>query len=503
MQKITLTMIFMRKLFFGALALVMGAFTFVSCDDNDKIDNDVKGREKGTYLSMTDQQQLYSEAFIKSGEQVEFEGLAEAVRNIIYSFAGGPLRVDQAYEQMREDPEAARKMSELKKMENLTGFNLDDLYFGVDLVLIDLDTIMLAEVQQINHNVDRFIINITSKGHTLNSSLKVSASQTGAIELTEMVDTARSTETINIPSVVNFAIKLDGEKLIGADVTISTDYLISVLRKMGEDEEFKMESLTLNGSRLAMDGSLYLGGCSFGGKVSYDATAGIKIGASVKSNNFEIMGVDVNVKATLENNLNYASAGPLMGLVMNGITGMSANARLGGDAIVYKAEFSKNPISVIMPILSAEPQEMPVLIDSLNAAFSFGAYFKGYKEPQAKFRFAYQAVDEADIIPLEGEQEIASMIVVSIKNSGLTMVVDTYDADGKEITVPAKEYFGKIDVAQFAQGMTDKFNASFAETLAPLFGVETEDFDLTDLLKMLIFNYISAQDHGEEILIEG
>ena len=58
-------------------------------------------------------------------------------------------------------------MEELTKLENVSDLNLDDLYFGVDLILneaiIDGDTVMLAEVLKINHNVDRFIINITSK----------------------------------------------------------------------------------------------------------------------------------------------------------------------------------------------------------------------------------------------------------------------------------------------------------------------------------------------------
>ncbi len=495
----------MKRLFFSVLALTIGAFAFVSCE---KEDNPSKEKnERGSYLSMQDQQALYSEAFIKSGEQVQFEDLAQSVKDIIYSFAGKPLVVDSAYAQMREDREAARKMAELKKVDNVSDLNLDALYFGVDLILnetiIDGDTMMVAQVQKINHNVDRFIINITSKGHTLNSSLKVSAAETGSVEVyTATPEGGTDVETVILPSLVSFAVNMDGKSLIGADLKIATDYLIKIINNIDADEDTKLESVTLDGSKLDMNAVFTVADCSFGGNLSYTEKAGINLGAVVKANGFEVFGADINVKAVLSNNTNYANSSNLMGLAMSGINGLSANARLGSEAIVFKAEFKKNPVTAFFPILSAMPEEMPAAVDSLNKIFSCGAYFKGYKEPQAKFVFSYNPVDESDIIQSEDEDDMFTMLVAAIVNSGLTMVVETYDAEGKEITVSAKEYFGKIDVSQFAQGMTDKFNAAFAETLAPLFHVSAEDFDLTEILKLLIFNHI-IEPQGGDIITEG
>ena len=238
----------MKRLFFSVLALTIGAFAFVSCEKDD--DNPSKEKtDKGSYLSLQEQQDLFSDAFIKSGEQVQFEGLGESVRNIIYSFAGRPLNVDSAYAQIRKDREAARKMEELTKLENVSDLNLDDLYFGVDLILneaiIDGDTVMLAEVLKINHNVDRFIINITSKGHTLSSSLKVSAAEKGTVEVhTSTAEGGTDVETVNLPALVSFAVQMDGKTVVGADLKVSTDYLIKIIVSAIEEEEDKLESVT-------------------------------------------------------------------------------------------------------------------------------------------------------------------------------------------------------------------------------------------------------------------
>ena len=495
----------MKRLFFSVLALTIGAFTFISCDKDKDDDNPPKGRD--SYLSIEAQQDLFTEAFIKSGEQVQFEGLAESVKNIIYSFAGKPLIVDSAYAQMREDREAARKMAELKKVDNVSDLNLDDLYFGVDLILneavIDGDTIMVAEVKKINHNVDRFIINITSKGHTLSSSLKVSAAEKGSVEVyTSTPEGGTDEEIVKLPALVSFAVQMDGKSLIGADLKISTDYLIKIINSIDAEEETKIESVTLDGSKLDMNGTVSIDNCSFGAKLSYTDKTGINIGAAAKVSGFEIFGADINVNAVLSNNTNYANTGNLMGLVMSGINGLTANARLGGEAIVFKGEFAGNPVQHIMQIAGANEDQMPEIVDALNEVFSFDVYFKGYKEPQATFEFAFKPVPESEIIEYGDDDDMLTMMFATIANSGLTMVVKAHDAAGKEITVPALEYFGKIDVAQFAQGMTDKFNAAFAETLAPLFHVSTEDFDLTDILKLLIFNHI-IEPQGGDIITEG
>ena len=496
----------MKRLFFSVLALTIGAFAFVSCEKDD--DNPSKEKtDKGSYLSLQEQQDLFSDAFIKSGEQVQFEGLGESVRNIIYSFAGRPLDVDSAYAQIRKDREAARKMEELTKLENVSDLNLDDLYFGVDLILneaiIDGDTVMLAEVLKINHNVDRFIINITSKGHTLSSSLKVSAAEKGTVEVhTSTAEGGTDVETVNLPALVSFAVQMDGKTVVGADLKVSTDYLIKIIVSAIEEEEDKLESVTFNGSKLDMGGAISVGDCSFTGNISYTDKAGITVGTAAKANGFEIFGIDLNVKTVISNNTNYANTGNLLGLAMNGIKGLNANARLGGDAIVFKGEFASNPVQYVLQIGGATEDEMPAIVDSLNKAFSFDAYFKGYEEPQAEFEFAFKPVPESEKIQSDEDDDMLKMMYAAIANSGLIMVVKTHDADGKEITVPALEYFGKIDVAQFAQSMTDKFNAAFAETLAPLFGTDTESFDLTDILKMIIFNYIT-EHQDNDIITEG
>ena len=152
----------MKRLFFSVLALTIGAFAFVSCDKDDDEKKDDK-REKGSYLSMQDQQDILSDALIKAGDQVEFESLSQRVRTLVYSFAGHQLNVDTTYAQLLKDELAARKIGALRDVKNISDLNPDELYFGVDLALEESvtglgDTVMLAMVKNINHNTDRFII---------------------------------------------------------------------------------------------------------------------------------------------------------------------------------------------------------------------------------------------------------------------------------------------------------------------------------------------------------
>lgn len=481
----------MKRLFFSVLALTIGAFAFVSCDKDDDDKKDDK-REKGSYLSMQDQQDILSDALIKAGDQVEFESLAQRVRTLVYSFAGHQLNVDTTYAQLLKDELAARKIGALRDVKNISDLNMDELYFGVDLALEKSvtglgDTVMLAMVKNINHNTDRFIINVTSAdSHVLSSSLKVSFGKTGAVELTTEAGEVNETLNVNLPSLVSFAVAIDGETVIGADLNISTDYLIKAVRRMADNEQFQVESVTLNGSKLNMNGELTVGDCSYLGKVSYTDNSGLDLGVAAKVKGNEILGADVHVNAVLNNDLDYANSSSLMLLAMNNIKGLGADVRLGEDASV-KAKFTKNPVMTVMPIISAGPEDMPALLDSLNNAFSCGVYFKGYKDPQAKLRFSYQAPEKSDNVPADDE-DMLGMIVSSLANSGLIVVVDTYDQDGKDITVPALEYFGKIDFERFGNGMSEKFNSAFAETLAPLFHVDVEEFDLTEILKMILLN---------------
>jgi hypothetical protein len=97
---------------------------------------------------------------------------------------------------------------------------------------------------------------------------------------------------------------------------------------------------------------------------------------------------------------------------------------------------------------------------------------------------------------------IIDMITQAIQNSGIYVVVETFDSKGNDITVPAKEYFTKIDMRAFKEEMSRKFNSVFAEVLAPLFGVSVEEFDMTDIIMSMIESLIGDDEEFEEDYVE-
>ena len=61
--------------------------------------------------------------------------------------------------------------------------------------------------------------------------------------------------------------------------------------------------------------------------------------------------------------------------------------------------------------------------------------------------------------------------------------------------MPADKYFTQIDMNSFQELMTEKFNNMFAEVLAPLFGVDPDEFDLTDLIMGKADSYMARKGY--------
>ena len=72
-------------------------------------------------------------------------------------------------------------------------------------------------------------------------------------------------------------------------------------------------------------------------------------------------------------------------------------------------------------------------------------------------------------------------IITKYEESVRYDTVHTYiDKDGKEITISAAEYFGKIDVSTFGQKVVANFQAAFGPLLEMLQGDDEESYPLDD-----------------------
>ena len=132
------------------------------------------------------------------------------------------------------------------------------------------------------------------------------------------------------------------------------------------------------------------------------------------------------------------------------------------------------------------------VVDTLNAHFTCNIFFKGYDEAQAKIKLAQKAPKE--ILHVD-EGSFFDNLTAGIANSGVYFAVETFDKDGNVITMPADKYFTQIDMNSFQELMTEKFNNMFAEVLAPLFGVDPDEFDLTDLIMGKADSYMARKGY--------
>lgn len=524
----------MRKLFFGAMALVMGSFIFVSCEDSEKID-DVKGREKGTYVSMTEQQQLFSQAFIDAGNAVEFTGLAQSVGTIV-----GELGVENAdwiggfeammadsvladriitvslgydwkelFNQIKSDSVMWSEIKDLPNEEDLSGaldsliddsvwalkimdlkdkiaeIDLSTLYFGVELEMVKdtADTVINVVLKKADYNADRFKVDIkTLSGRTISASFKIATDKDNTARIGISSDEEKF--DFSLPTLIDFSLKVDGQNVLGYYGDLDSDFAADATLTESSEGGDSLISLLIDGTKLGMHGKLAVGDCSFSGNFDYDATSTVLgMGGKIMSGRKEIMSVNVGVNVSLYPDMDYANTIMLGIWAMSYINDFDVSASLNEDQIIMKAKYKGNPLPTLMGVSGADDTEMPAIIDSLNKYLDFGIYFKGYEEPQAKVVFAYEKPDKkAD---MSGETDMVNKIIGGIVNSGMYIAVNTYDDKGADITVPAAKYFAGINVEEFSESMEQKFNQAFAAVLAPLFQVSEEEFDLTDLLKQL------------------
>ena len=67
----------MKKLFLSVFALTLGAFAFISCNDDDKINND--DNDGGRYLTVPEQQQAITSALDGVAEAIQFTEFSNAL----------------------------------------------------------------------------------------------------------------------------------------------------------------------------------------------------------------------------------------------------------------------------------------------------------------------------------------------------------------------------------------------------------------------------------------
>ena len=497
----------MRKLLFSLLALTIGALTFTSCD-KEKEDDRKEEQKTPEYLSVEDQQSMISNAIGGIAESFDFNNLAQVVE-IAVEELGYPLNFDGAFDAMIEqDPILARKIEGLKNLmesEELS-FDFESMYFEANIAFKDTlisDTSWVwngegkreEEVEtyqayypylvSVNHNANRFLINIEAvDGHVYTLSLKGSNDTESRLT----VVTKEEAKSAILPNSVEVSLSLDGNTILSVGGDYTTDFrIVAQMEFDQEEQEEKLARLTLSGNSFSSKGNLTIDKYTLSGNASYTAQDGLKADAKFLVSGKEALSVSAHLDATLSQYTNWVESSEIAAWAMdyNSVRSLSINAALGGDQIKAVIGLKENPVQyneILTPVMSfvadapIEPEAIQAMVDKFNEIFVGELWFKGFDKPQATLKLAYATPEDAEKINVE-DDDILAMIMAKIGASGLYFTVDSYDKDGKEITIPALEYFGKIDVSAFAQKVVANFQAAFG----PLLSMLGDDDEVDDL----------------------
>jgi hypothetical protein len=501
----------MKKLFFSVMALAMGAIALVSCNKDDKNDEKNGGQEK--YLPYEQQQKIIEQSVEGLAQTIDFKDLAGSVSTIVENVANltshrilWDLGLENACE---KDSVFAAKFFAIKELlqSDDIDFNLEPLYFEADIMFmpnnefggitypdsavsytgVNPDSVtLLPYINVVNHNSDRLKLNLkTMDNHVISVSLKGSNDKDVRMA---WVDTKKGeTKNINLPNTIDLSMTLDGKNILNAGGSLDTDFNAAVKgyydRSAENDTTFKVSEVKVYGQNLSVNANVAIDKYAVNASAVYAARTGLKVDAKALLEGKEALAVNVNIDATLDEYINWAEYTTILSWAINpeNVRSLDATAVLGGDQIKVVAALKENPFKyqeIISPVAlfmggsTPESDAIKAMIDKVNEILVGEIYFKGYDKPQAKLRVIYEEPTEKT----KAVNSIFSSLIENISNSGLRIMVDTYDAEGNEVTISFNEYFGKINLQNALATLKSNFEEAFGSVIGQLLSVENTMF---------------------------
>ena len=477
----------------------MGAIALVSCNKDDKNDEKSGGQEK--YLPYEQQQKIIEQSVEGLAQTIDFKDLAGSVSTIVENVANltshrilWDLGLENACE---KDSVFAAKFFAIKELlqSDDIDFNLEPLYFEADIMFmpnnefggitypdsavsytgVNPDSVtLLPYINVVNHNSDRLKLNLkTMDNHVISVSLKGSNDKDVRMA---WVDTKKGeTKNINLPNTIDLSMTLDGKNILNAGGSLDTDFNAAVKgyydRSAENDTTFKVSEFKAFGQNLTFNANVAIDKYAVAASAVYGARTGLNVDAKAMIDGNEALTVNVNLDATLEEYIDWCDYTTILSWAMNpdNVRSLNATAKLGGDQITVVAGLKENPVKyqeILSPVMmflggsTPESDAINAMIEKVNEIFVGEVYFKGYDKPQAKLRLVYEEPTEKT----KAVNSVVSSLIGNISNSGLRIMVDTYDSDGNEVTITFNEYFGKINL----QNALATLKANFAEAFGPL-----------------------------------
>ena len=482
----------MKRLFFSVFALTLGAFAFISCDDEGKIDNQDETKDGGKYMTVPEQQQAITNALDGVAEAIEFTEFSNAL-GFVQEMMGMEINTRDflqilASPAIQEDTVFQQKLSQaiILFSKDTIAVDLSPLYMSADLFIKDtlrVDTITyqgeggsagsyvdstfqkLYILDNIRHDVDFFQLNVFIESHKLTFKAKVRAGESIITYKNE-----KTNKTIYLPKSAEVSIALDDQVLAAVNGEYTSDMSLYV-----EDVEDGDDIVEFEGTKFSVSGNIKVVSYDLAGALKFDMSKGVEANMTVKYADKELLSADANLDAVFEGlDIEDSTAVLIWAQNPEKLKSFSLNASLAGGKVSMKGTI-ENPFkdeelattlrSLMVPGVTISKEKGEQAVERLNGVVSAGLYFEGFKEPQAKFKFIYRERptgskggdyddDEDGESPFDAIGELFDRL-------GAYPVFVVRDADGKEVTVPCEEYFKGIDVSNFTKVVEGKFMEAF------------------------------------------
>ena len=479
----------MKRLFYSVLALTLGAFAFISCDDEEKIDNERKG-DDGKYMTVAEQQQAITGTMDGVAEAIQFTEFSNALefvqetmgreintRDFIQILASPAIQEDSVFQQ---------KLSQAMILfsQDTIAVDLSPLYMSADMFISDtlvIDTIpyqseggsagfyvdstyhTLFVLDNIRHDVDFFQLNVFIDSHKLTFKAKVRSGESVITYKNE-----KTNKTIYLPKSAEVSIALDDNVLAAINGEYTSDMSLYV-----EDIKDGDDIVEFEGTKFSVTGSIKVVSYEVAGGLQFDKAKGIEANMTAKYAGNELLSANAKVDAVFEGlDIENDTAILLWAQNPEMLKSISLNASLGKGKVEVKgsienpfkdAELAATLRSLMVSGVVISKEKSEKAIEKLNAFIDAGIYFEGYKTAQAKFKFAYREMpDGAKDRYNDGKEENPiDAIGELLDRLGAYPVFLVHDEDGKEVEVSCEEYFKGIDVSNFTKVVEDKFMQAF------------------------------------------
>lgn len=447
----------MKRLFFSFLSIALCAFAVVSCDKENKDEENggKKGREAGTYIPYTQQQDLIAQAISVTREKIDITPAATALRSMV-ARAKQPFDLSQVLVYASQDERLAEVMTLLVSYITSPEIQIDfeKFYMKAEFEVTDSlndkgEKIAVICLDTVSYDSDCMDLDIRMDGHTY--CIKLNGENASGAAVNYRTSEESKGTLIYLPKTFNLSVSYDGYPLLSLDLGLNSDMVFYILNPKDSGLQ-----LGFQGTKLNLNAGLTLGVAEVDGKVDLDMSKGMDLYMSFKSEGKKLLALNAALDASLDG-IKGSDKSSIVEWAMDPTQLRKVNGSIvyGDDDMKIVASI-ENPFkdqevgqTIVMAIAGAQenPQALEQLnkcMDKLNGLVKCEVYFKGFSEPQATLKFT--------------EINTAQSGSVTEAILGAVSVV-TFDEKGEEVTLPVMEYLGDSGLLEQLSGLSRKLIA--------------------------------------------